>query len=72
MSVLSAFYLPGVSENDFPLPRSSVNTFRMIFDHYFEQDLPPLEDRSFFSTGSFKMYDVTDRVLPEDTGVLPP
>jgi hypothetical protein len=49
MKNLSVYYLPGV---DAPLQstRTPVNTFRMIFNAYFGQNLELLEDVSFYSS----------------------
>ncbi len=65
--ILNAMYLPGDGSPD-PAPTlSSVNTFRLIFDRYFDADLPLLPDRSFTSAGKFRPYDlteITDRLPP--------
>jgi hypothetical protein len=37
-----------------------VNTFRLIFDRYFDAGLPLLPDRSFTSASKFRPYDLTD------------
>lgn len=49
MSNLSVFYLPGVDAAVYPTI-TNVNTFRVIFNAYFEQNLPLLEDVSLHST----------------------
>jgi len=65
--ILNAMYLPGEGS---PVPSStlsSVNTFRLLFDRYFDADLPLLPDRSFTSAGKFRPYDlteITDRLPP--------
>ncbi len=62
-SNLNALYLPGdAGRAAFYDSISPVNTFRLIFDAYFEGNLGMLEDRSFFvtKTGSEKRIDVSD------------
>lgn len=60
--ILNAMYLPGLpSGATLPYPTiSSVNTFRLLFDDYFDANLPLLPDRSFTSRGKFLPYDLTD------------
>lgn len=49
MKILNAYYLPdGGAQRLYPTI-TPVNTFRLIFSYYFNQDLPMLEDHSFFS-----------------------
>lgn len=65
--ILNAMYLPGDGSPDPSPTLSSVNTFRLIFDRYFDADLPLLPDRSFTSAGKFRPYDlteITDRLPP--------
>jgi hypothetical protein len=42
--ILNAMYLPGVDYDEISHAVSPVNTFRLIFNHYFEADYPLLED----------------------------
>ena len=56
-SILNAFYLPGRGGERLYSEISSVNTFRLVFSEYFDDDYPLLEDRSFWSRT-----EVTDRV----------
>jgi hypothetical protein len=60
--ILNAMYLPGLEAGKtLPYPTiSSVNTFRLVFDDYFDANLPLLPDRSFTSRGKFQPYDLTD------------
>jgi hypothetical protein len=53
-------YLPGGEPLDLSPTLSSVNTFRLVFDRYFDTDLPLLPDRSFTSAGKFRPYDMTE------------
>ncbi|HPZ09444.1 MAG TPA: hypothetical protein PL110_15170, partial [Candidatus Eremiobacteraeota bacterium] len=64
MSILNAYYLP---PNNGLRPElykdiSSINTFRFIFNYYFQADLPLVKQRNYFSKKSspFDFKDVTD------------
>ena len=49
MENLNAYFLPGVDTSKVLYPSiTPVNTFRVILDQYFGQNLPLLEDRSYF------------------------
>jgi hypothetical protein len=48
LKILNAYYLPGGSEALYP-SISPVNTFRVVFNEYFEAGLPLLEDKSYYS-----------------------
>ena len=50
MKILNAYYLPLGGEVGFYESISPVNTFRIIFNSYFEADLELLNDSSFYST----------------------
>jgi hypothetical protein len=65
MTILNAYYLPGDGDKKLYPSISPVNTFRVIFNHYFKTNYPLLEDRSYFSTWShpYKFFDVTDKVI---------
>ena len=58
---LSAFFLPG-KENEMVYPTiSNVNTFRLIFNLYFNMDYKLLEDKSYFSwwpANSYRMEEI--------------
>jgi hypothetical protein len=46
---------------------SSVNSFRLVFNHYFDADLPLLPDRNYIHRDKHHPYvltDVTDRLPP--------
>lgn len=61
--ILNAYYLPG-DATAFPYGGiSPVNTFRLIFDRYFNGKLPLLPDRSYYSTVAdpTRFTDVTTR-----------
>ncbi|HJS17968.1 MAG TPA: hypothetical protein VJ785_04425 [Anaerolineales bacterium] len=48
MKILNAYYFPDDTEGLYPTI-TPVNTFRLILNKYFLQDVPMLEDRSLFS-----------------------
>jgi hypothetical protein len=48
MSNLSAYFLPGVDATVYPTI-TPVNTFRVIFNEYFGQNLELLDDVSLYS-----------------------
>ena len=52
MSILNAYYLPGIPEGVLYQEITPVNTFRVILDHYFRTGLGLLEDRSFIFNDS--------------------
>jgi hypothetical protein len=47
--ILNAYYLPDGGEEDLYPAISPVNTFRVILNRYFGQDISLLEDKSYFS-----------------------
>ena len=49
MNILNAYYLPGISKDSIPSNISPVNTFRLIFNHYFNGNYQYLEDKANFS-----------------------
>jgi sulfatase-like protein len=63
-SILNAYYLPGVAARDIPPDITPVNTFRLIYNHYFSTEIPLLPNRQYFSEGTslYDFIDVTDRV----------
>ena len=65
--ILNAWYVPDDPPLELPATLSSVNTFRILFNHEFGADLPLLEDRSYVSVSRarpFDMRDITDRLEP--------
>ena len=58
--IFNAMYLPGEPPPDLSPTLSSVNTFRVVFDRYFDAGLPLLPDRSFTSASKFRPYDMTE------------
>jgi hypothetical protein len=67
MSNLSTFYLPGLNAHLYPTI-TPVNTFRLIFNAYFGQSLPLLEDVSHYSN-----YDdpFSFKTIPNECGIKP-
>lgn len=64
-SILNAYYLPGVVDSPLYQWITPVNSFRVIFDLYFEADLPLLPDRNYAWLDPRHLYtfvDLTDRV----------
>lgn len=50
MPILNAYYLPRVNADELLYPSiSPVNTFRVVLNSYFDQNLLLLEDRSYYS-----------------------
>jgi hypothetical protein len=73
--ILNAMYLPGEESPALSPTLSSVNTFRLVFDRYFDADLPLLPDRSYTSAGKLRPYDmteITDRLPPPRSSAIDP
>ncbi|MFQ5922237.1 MAG: hypothetical protein ACE5M4_05285 [Anaerolineales bacterium] len=49
-SILNAYYLPDGGIDALYPSISPVNSFRVVFSHYFDGDFPLLEDRTYFSS----------------------
>jgi hypothetical protein len=62
-SILNAYYLPGIDPGTIPQDITPVNTFRMIFNHYFSANLELLPNHQYFSPQQaiHQFEDVTDR-----------
>lgn len=55
MPILNAYYLPGVDTDKVLYPSiSPVNTFRVVLNSYFGQDLPLLEDISYYAPDKYR------------------
>jgi hypothetical protein len=59
MAILNAYYFPGNGKDALYPTISPVNTFRLIFDEYFGQDFPLLDDVSYFSRYDQDYYNFT-------------
>jgi hypothetical protein len=69
-SPFAAYYLPGMDQKVIPSNITSVNIFRIIFNQYFQADLPLLENRQYYYKGKvyiYRLVDVTSRVEDECT-----
>lgn len=58
-SILNAYYLSGVEKASIPMDLSPVNSFRFIFNTYFNGQFELLPNRQYFSL-SFQFYEFTD------------
>ncbi len=58
-SILNAYYLPGGSPESVPADITPVNSFRFIFDKYFQADLEMLPNRQYYSPNG-DIYHFTD------------
>jgi len=70
MSILNAYYFSDGPPRELYDSITPVNTFRMVFDHYFNANLPLLKDKCALSISAKPYYliDVTDKTgrLPKD------
>jgi len=62
LSILNAYYVPGISENKLYDNITPVNSFRVIFNEYFNGNYEILEDKNYWSNGytPFDIKDVTE------------
>ena len=62
--ILNAYYLPGTDGEALYPSITPVNSFRQVFNLYFDADLDLLQDRTYISCPGrpYAFYDVTDRV----------
>lgn len=63
-AILNAYYLPNVDTNDLPKDVTPVNTFRYVFDKYFDTEYSMLENKHYFTTWSYpyNFIDETDKI----------
>lgn len=74
-AIFAAYYLPGVSNTCMYAGMSSVNTFRLVFDLYFDANLPLLPDRNYIHRDRRHPYDlteITDRLPSSSAGSATP
>lgn len=64
MNILNAYYLPGVDTTELYQSISPVNSFRLIFNLYFDTDFKLLPDQSYGYEKAYpyKFFDVTERL----------
>lgn len=64
MAILNAYYFPEANHALLYEEISPVNSFRVVFNHYFGTDYPLLEDNAYFSSWSqpYKFIDVNDKI----------
>ena len=66
MSILNAYYLPEIDTGVFSPSITPVNSFRVIFNHFFNAQLPLLPDKNYAIEDEdhpYRMFEVTDRLL---------
>jgi hypothetical protein len=64
-SPFAAYYLPGVDPARIPPDLSTVNLFRMVFNEYFQADLPFLKNEQYYFRDTayiYRLVNVTARV----------
>ena len=66
LSTFSAYYLPGIEKNLSYDVITPVNTFRIIFNSYFDTDYDLLENKIYFTDDNDPDFfiDVTDVLIP--------
>jgi len=64
MTIINAYLLPEGGEKALYNTITPVNSFRVVFNHYFGAEFELMEDRSYFSTWNqpYRFIDVTDKV----------
>ena len=62
LSILNAYYAPEIFENQFYENITPVNSFRIIFNEYFNGNYKILEDRNYWNSGDapWNFHDVTE------------
>jgi hypothetical protein len=63
-SILNAYYLPEGGDDALYESITPVNSFRVVLNHYFDTDLPLLEDRIYYSAWDqpYQFEDVTNKL----------
>ena len=67
LSIFNAYYLPGGGNEKLYPEISPVNTFRIVFNHYFDTNFEILKDESYYSLikRPYQIENVTHRALRE-------
>ncbi len=63
--ILNAYYFPGKKTTSLYQTITPVNTFRILFNEYFHEDYPLLEDRNYIfqdENNYYKFIDVTNKI----------
>jgi hypothetical protein len=62
LSILNAYYAPEISKNQFHENITPVNSFRIVFNEYFNGNYEMLEDRNYWNHGGapWDFHDVTE------------
>jgi len=65
LSILNAYYAPEISKNRFHENITPVNSFRIIFNDYFNGDYKILEDRNYWNHGNapWDFNDITEIIV---------
>ncbi|MBL7153197.1 MAG: hypothetical protein ISS79_05735, partial [Phycisphaerae bacterium] len=73
LRIFNAYYLPGIESGSLYDSITPINTFRIIFNLYFNQDYELLEDRSYYSdyVNPNVLTDVTDRIRDQGEDANP-
>ncbi len=72
LSILNAYHLPNNGDKLLYPQITPVNSFRVIFNHYFGEQCNLLPDKSYFSTAThlYKFYDVTERMRKQQPTIV--
>lgn len=64
LSILNAYYVPEDLKQQLYPTITPVNSFRLVFNYYFQTDIKPLPDVSYFSTWNtpYQFIDVSERL----------
>lgn len=66
LKIFNAYFLPGQGKELLYDSISPVNTFRLIFSHYFNEKYDLLQDQSFYSSAYSRLYDFKKLNLGEN------
>ncbi len=71
--ILNAYYLPGDSTSELYPSITPVNSFRVIFDDYFDAGMPLLPDRNYIFRDLQHLQDFTDvtKMVRRELGISP-
>lgn len=66
MSILNAYYFPDQTYDALQANMTPVNSFRVVLNHFFQQNMPMQPNKCFFSTmlDQGNIFDVTSRINP--------